>query len=919
MMENKLVSGRKLNKSSQHSFATESAWEQARTGQPFQRLKNDNSHSKDVQNFVDYAPNYRYQQATPSSFSRLREGSGRNHKLNKPPVPNFSQIPETYSQNIGSGYTYSNQNIPKNSKYNRSKSGFKGFQGNNPSIGERSRRKIEESNMRNLSQPVGSFFEERRINRDNKFASMDYDQVFGKSKSRVKNGDNRPVKGMSQEMILSNYYPITSIDKKKKKYSTVDRSKNFPGSNLNKAKNKWRVPQEILERPIKKDKKRAPSINQPIQIIQQISINQIKKNTINIHQYGKKFPKKSRPKFGMKKQSSVPQRKVGKSRPLPKKPNTNDPYKDHPKNAIKNLKYKTNRLKLAHQKKNNTSGINKNKSIMNEKKKSYRLKHYGKASQLENNLKKRKERDKNFGRIKSATTNLNRKKDNGGLGKSGYIKKKEVIGGKKNQGKREYKNSYLRDKKTDQSYSQAHRKLGRSRVGKTPPIIKGSSIMKKTAPVNQIKHETKNEAKRPFSLYQSKYGKSNAVKAKPFGVEKKSNKRYFFKSHKTKEKQIKRETRLKEEMRKINEQTNQKKDEKKVAQIGYNFLQKKARGSAGAKELLNIVQKNKRKIKRKSKGGIKIEIQTTFPRNKLNHFRDSLKKDKKNNTLSPRNLQRNAQMGSETSGELIQMSTGDDFISSKMKKAISRIQNTSRAGSFEQSKKLQERRNKKFFEKNRIKSLNHQKANKEVKLALELVEGNLKEIETIRKSGLREKTARSLSKKMQKLGFRIEASPKREEKKLNQKINKEKEKSKEILKKIKDKKIEIKKKEVAQTKVEVVQIKKEITQKKVEVVQTKKDNWEVKKASEIKENLNEKIENNKVNILSDSPEKKIKTQEYQVKKIIKIEIQKPVIKKEAENITQSIKKGISEIFLIKRKRKKIEEFWKLFKFSQKEA
>ena len=204
-----------------------------------------------------------------------------------------------------------------------------------------------------------------------------------------------------------------------------------------------------------------------------------------------------------------------------------------------------------------------------------------------------------------------------------------------------------------------------------------------------------------------------------------------------------------ERTEKINEQTNQKKDEKKVAQIGYNFLQKKARGSAGAKELLNIVQKNKRKIKRKSKGGIKIEIQTTFPRNKLNHFRDSLKKDKKNNTLSPRNLQRNAQMGSETSGELIQMSTGDDFISSKMKKAISRIQNTSRAGSFEQSKKLQERRNKKFFEKNRIKSLNHQKANKEVKLALKLVEGNLKEIETIRKSGLREKTARSLSKKKQ--------------------------------------------------------------------------------------------------------------------------------------------------------------------------
>jgi len=55
-----------------------------------------------------------------------------------------------------------------------------------------------------------------------------------------------------------------------------------------------------------------------------------------------------------------------------------------------------------------------------------------------------------------------------------------------------------------------------------------------------------------------------------------------------------------------------------------------------------------------------------------------------------------------------------------------------------------------FKEKNKIKSMNHQRTDTELKLALEAVKDQLEGIDTIRRSGLREKTKRSLSKRLKR-------------------------------------------------------------------------------------------------------------------------------------------------------------------------
>jgi hypothetical protein len=777
MVENKLVSDKNTNKESQKSFATESGWEMGVKGYPVHRglKKNQHSQSKDIPNAlvddVGRQASDRFHKKV-EVFSRFRDnkfGNMGNEKVNV--RADYQSRSSSNAFRDGQGeYSRSSQNIKKNRMNSkRNKSGFKGFQGTPEPIKKNDKFKTPYNNQtRNNSQPVGYSKQEQHITQNKSFESEEYEKIFGKPRSRIKNLDQRPITGMSQEMILSNYYPLASMDKKRKKHSAQQEEDNtiISKTRFDKLAKKWMPSKEHDRRkPYQNSRKSTNSnFNQPIQIIQQININQVKKNTINIMQYGRKFPnqRKSKTKQGMKKQASVPQRKTPKPKTVPKKPNTNDPYKNRTKRKTPytNLRQKTNRLKVAHQQMTKSGIIPKAKKqevygMQSTDRMGYRLKHLKKPSSKVNGLKKRKDRamNKNFGRIKAATTSINKKSYQYGSSKNQYVKKRAVAVVKKNKLNRGYKDIQQMAKKNDFKSGHVNKKNtrssnygnARSRASKTPNYNKFSPLMKKK-PGNKRTSKT-TSMKRPFSLYDSKQ-----VKDKQPRPEKKPKKRYFFKSQKNKEKQVKREMRLKEEMKKLNEQSKKKKDESKIMQYGYNMLEKRARKSGNAKELLNLVKKNKQKPKRKTRPKMNnfpsIQI-STMPINKLKHFRDSLKTDKQNNTLSPGSIKKKVHKLSEarSSGENFYINNHKDFISTKVGLNVLK---PGRAVSFEQSKKLHERRSRKYREKNRMHSLKQQKTNKEVKLALEHVRGTLKDIESIRRSGLREKTTRSLSKKIQK-------------------------------------------------------------------------------------------------------------------------------------------------------------------------
>lgn len=460
MVENKLVSDKGTNKQSQKSFNTESGWNvHSQANMVNQRLqKNEHSRSKEIGNAlidVSGCGSDRFHKKV-QVFSRFKDKKfgtqkcGGGGSFRKRQDRSSSQVYVNDADH--KEYAHSSQNIKKNKRNSKkTKSGFKGFQGKPEKFSKNGHLNSTHKNpIRNNSQPItySNPMPQPSI-QDKSFESEEYEKIFGKPKSRLKNADHIPITGMSQEMILSNYYPLASMDKKKKKYSTMEKDNGMLSkTRFEKLAKKWMPSKENGQRHKGYNNKSTrksnkSNYNQPIQIIQQININQVKKNTINIMQYGRKFPnqKKPKPKPYMKKQASVPQRKLPKPKTVPKKPNTNDPYKTRIKRhtPLKNLRYKTNKLKAAHQKMTKSGIIPKVKKheyqMQSTDRTGYRLKHLKKGSSKMSGIKKKKERGmgKNFGRIKAATTSINKKGYQYGGGnnyKGGYVKKRaNVIGG----------------------------------------------------------------------------------------------------------------------------------------------------------------------------------------------------------------------------------------------------------------------------------------------------------------------------------------------------------------------------------------------------------------------------------------------------------------------------------------------------------
>lgn len=230
------------------------------------------------------------------------------------------------------------------------------------------------------------------------------------------------------------------------------------------------------------------------------------------------------------------------------------------------------------------------------------------------------------------------------------------------------------------------RKVGAKRAGK---VGEYTSMRKAAAKKSRVE---RNKARRPVSEYQMKQTRAgrSTQKAKP------ASKRYTFKSQNTREKQMRREKRLKEEMRKLNEQ---------------NRI-RRLRGAGGAQ---------------------KAKTRTT-PISKLKHFRESLHKQKPKQP-NWQDARRGKRLFSNTK------SRREESSRSGSKKA--------RVISFGLSTEIKKKRNQ-MYQANRVELMKKKKTDHELKLALEHVEGNLQGIDSIRRSGLREKTTRSLSKRLKR-------------------------------------------------------------------------------------------------------------------------------------------------------------------------
>jgi hypothetical protein len=597
---------------------------------------------------------------------------------------------------------------------------------------------------RNNSQPNHWNTNKNSLAR-NEFSSMD------KPSFKMKNSDNRPVKGMNPEDILMNYYPLSSINKKKKQYNVNDLNDFESKKRFQKLKNKWMSPKSSNEQFNKKKFRKGSRKQQtPVQIIQQINIKNIKKQTINIMSNPKIKSQWNKSKMNSKKHGSAYTERYSKPRTLSKKSNTNDLYKAHrnKQNKSTNLKYNSSRLKAAQRKLARSGITHQSKKSVNprhEELRKYKMKHLRNTSandkiKQKEKLRKSKMMTRNYGRTKAATTSIHKKSyKNTYLTKNSYVKKKATI--KKKQLIGNYKDKNRVIKKSDSNaYGKLKKRTQRiygymANKGKTPPQS-NKGVTKKKITQSDGSKMSKSKTKRNLSLYQSKYGRKKKSVKKGGKAGKTTPKRYVFKSQRTKEKQMKRELRLKEEMKKLNEKKKKKFEEEKIVTMGFTMLEKKAKKSVGTKELLDLVNKGKNKEKYGRRVQRNYNVSTT-PLNKLKHFRDSLKKTKQNNTLSSNEFEKQSKMFSDLRDSR-----------ERMKKQLKK--NTGRVLSFGHSKKLNERRSRKFKEKNKIKSLNHQRADKELKIALEHIEGTLEGIDSIRRSGLREKTTRSLSKRLKK-------------------------------------------------------------------------------------------------------------------------------------------------------------------------
>ena len=460
----------------------------------------------------------------------------------------------------------------------------------------------------------------------------------------------------------------------------------------------------------------------PIQIIQQINIQQVKNQSIHIVKEPQRGPKRgARGEAGKTPKYRTVSRKMG---------GQGDPRAGGKKQHLSsNLRTGTNRLREV-QRKMAKSGVQARPRKKDPRAQvRYKLKHVSKKPGNETRRAAApQERDlaRSYGRIKAATTSMKKSYGNAYLKKSAYDKKKKKAKKKlpEKEAMERLGNAKSRRREAKTGY---YAKIGRSRPDKQGP--------KRKAAAKRVADKSKRRERelRQTSLYQAKGAKPRTTTKTP-KMGKSAAKRYVFKSQKLKEKQMQRQVRLREEMKRLNEQDRAKQDMDEVLAMGLNVVERRARNEIGAKELLSLVKKGRGRAKKaRGKRGAGPKGATVSV-NKLRHFRDSLKQSKLESTLGSNGSSQQKNLFSEYAGS---------------RERLGRAADKEPGLSFGQSRRLKEKRERKH-KQNKIRSLNHLTADNELKNALRHIQGTLEGIDSIRRSGLREKTTRSLSKKLSK-------------------------------------------------------------------------------------------------------------------------------------------------------------------------
>ena len=185
-------------------------------------FKNQHTDSKDIENkIIDIDPHF-LRKNKKKVFSRFRGDSDKhlpgNTKNQKTTLKPKSQFKPAKSSSF----------IDRKNPNQRLNGGRINSQSQSYNVG-----RLE--NLRNTSQPMNYNGRVKEPSRRKEFSSM------GKKVFEMKNHDEKPIQGMSQDMI-SNYYPLSSIQKKRNKYGTphnVESRKRFE-----KLQKKWMTPNQ---------------------------------------------------------------------------------------------------------------------------------------------------------------------------------------------------------------------------------------------------------------------------------------------------------------------------------------------------------------------------------------------------------------------------------------------------------------------------------------------------------------------------------------------------------------------------------------------------------------------------------------------------------------------------------------------------
>lgn len=406
----------------------------------------------------------------------------------------------------------------------------------------------------------------------------------------------------------------------------------------------------------------------------------------------------------------MPQRKISRNKNLVRKPSTNDPHRKKSKlTNPNNLRYNSSRLANAQSKVSKVNKMYKPKGLYNKPPKKIDRGINSRGIKKRVPLEKQKSTkpgQRYNNRQKAQTTSVN---------------------------KRNYNNLYLNKQMNRKKRVNILNK--KSNLNKAPKIKKSSIVGSRSAFKNS-------QVKRPVSMYGNKPIKRKVSLKKGKKKETSAPKRFLFKSHKEKEKQAMREAQLKREMRRVSELEKKAKERSNILRMSKKIINKTNPKPVHKKKKFQISKRVK--LRPRMQKSPHQRVSQTVPIKKMSKFGLAFKKTTEVPEINK--IQERTHMKPKN-----QSQENFLYLQSLKKTSTPPVNHyvSTKHISIEKAKYIHFGKRRRDLSSQNIEPYNHNE-DKELKLALEEVEGTLQNMQSIRRSRLREKTQRSLSKKFKK-------------------------------------------------------------------------------------------------------------------------------------------------------------------------